>query len=105
MGDFDALYRLGLRDILDTGSVELIEAPASGVLEQLVEARPDVVVLDDDKDDTNDLVAKIVHHFPAIRVIACSSEHPTMRVFPSFHRGEFYTRPLDSTVFALEVTG
>jgi hypothetical protein len=105
MGDFDALYRLGFKDILAADTVEWIESSEGGVLDQLVEALPDVVVLDEDKATTPVLVERIVHDFPAIRVIACSSESPTMRIFPSFHRGEFYTRPLEPALFEREVNG
>ena len=105
MGDFDALYRLGFEEILATQAVELIEASATGVLDGLVEARPDVVVLDQEKDETEDLVHRIVHDYPAIRVITCSSGTPTMRIFPSFHRGESYLRPLEPAVFEREVQG
>ena len=105
MGDFDALYRLGFEEILATQAVELIEATAMGVLDRLVQARPDVVVLDQEKDETEDLVHRIVHDYPAITVITCSSGTPTMRIFPSFHRGESYLRPLEPAVFEREVQG
>jgi hypothetical protein len=103
MGDFDALYRLGFAEILADQSVELIESMGAGVLDQLVAARPDVVVLDQEKDDTENLVHRIVHNFPAIRVITCSSGGPTMRIFPAFHGGESYSRPLEPALFELEV--
>ena len=103
MGDFDALYRLGFEEILADSSIELIESSAEGVLDRLVEARPDVVVLDQEKADTEHLVHRIVHDFPAIRVITCSSGMPTMRIFPSFHRGESYLRPLEPALFEHEV--
>jgi hypothetical protein len=105
MGDFDALYRLGFVEILGGKEIELVETLAKGVLERLVEVLPAVVVLDQDKQETDELVKTIVHDFPAIRVIACSSERPTMRIFPSFHRGESYTRPLEPALFEREVQG
>lgn len=105
MGDFDALYRLGFVEILGNQEIELVETLASGVLERLVEVLPAVVLLDQDKPETDELVKTIVRDFPAIRVIACSSERPTMRIFPSFHRGESYTRPLEPVLFELEVRG
>ena len=51
----------------------------------------------------DDLVHRIVHDYPAIRVITCSSGTPTMRIFPSFHRGESYLRPLEPAVFTEKV--
>ena len=106
MGDFDALYRLGFTDILTAdGAVRLLEARAPDLVDRLLEALPDVVVLDEDKSDTVGLVQRIVHEFPSIRVIACSSERPTMRIFPAFHHGESYTSPLEPALLQREVRG
>lgn len=103
MGDFAALYRLGLRDILSGDAVQVIEAESGRLIELLVEVLPQVVVLDGDKEETGSTVARIVRDFPAIRVIACSSQTPTMRVFPSFHSGESYSTPLDPASLKQEV--
>lgn len=103
MGDFGALYRLGLRDILSGDGFQVIEAESGRLIELLVEVLPQVVVLDGDKEETGSTVARIVRDFPAIRVIACSSHAPTMRIFPSFHSGESYSTPLDPTSLKQEV--
>jgi len=105
MGDFDSLYRLGFVEILADQQVELLESTSTSVLERVVEARPDVVLLDREKEGTEDLVSRIVHDFPAITVITCSSGMPTMQVFPCFHGGESYLSPLDPEVFEREVRG
>ena len=94
MGDFGALHRLGLRDILRVDGIELLEA-GPDVLDEVLEALPDVIVLDLDKGTTTELVHLIVHRFPAVKVVACSSRHPMMRVFPPLHYGEFYESNLD----------
>ena len=94
MGDFSALHRPGLEDILRVDGIELVEA-GSDVLSRLLEALPDVIVLDLDKRTTIDLVHVIVHRFPVVKVVACSSSHPMMRVFPPLHYGEFYETDLD----------
>jgi chemotaxis response regulator CheB len=99
MGDFDALLRLGFREIFNDAHVELIETDGDEVLSRLVETLPDVVVLDMDKTDTPVIVERIVEGYPAIVVISCSSAAPTMRVFPPFHRGESYVAELDLTQF------
>ena len=106
MGDFDALYRLGLASSL-TGhdDVEVFEAHTDTLVANLVAAGPDVVVLDEQKRQTAGLVEQITHLFPAIRVIVCSSKQPRMRVYPPFHRGESYTSPLDAAQFERAVAG
>jgi DNA-binding NarL/FixJ family response regulator len=95
MGDFSALHRLGFEDILRVDGIELVETAGADVVGRLVEALPDVIVLDLDQQETLDLVRRIVHQFPAVKVVACSSAQPTMRVFPPLHYGESYTTDLD----------
>lgn len=95
MGDFSALHRLGFEDILRVDGIEIVETAGADVVGRLVEALPDVVVLDLDQRETLELVGRIVHQFPTVKVVACSSEQPTMRVFPPLHYGESYTTDLD----------
>jgi DNA-binding NarL/FixJ family response regulator len=95
MGDFSALHRLGLQDILRVDGIELMETAGADVVGRLVEALPDVIVLDLDERGTLALVEQIVHRFPAIKVVACSSAQPTMRVFPPLHYGESYESDLN----------
>ena len=75
MGDFSALHRLGLEDILRQDGIELMDA-GDDVLARLLEALPDVIVLDLDRRATIDLVHVIVHRFPKVKVVACSASHP-----------------------------
>ena len=102
MGDFSALHRLGLEDILRQDGIELMDAGAD-VLTHLLEALPDFIVLDLDKCSTTDLVHLIVHRFPAVKVVACSSIRPTVRVFPPLHYGEFYETDLDPALLTSAV--
>ena len=102
MGDFSALHRLGLEDILTQDGIELMDAGAD-VLAHLLEALPDVIVLDLDTRATTDLVHVIVHRFPAVKVVACSSIRPTVRVFPPLHYGEFYETDLDPALLTSAV--
>jgi AmiR/NasT family two-component response regulator len=95
MGDFTALQRLGLEDVLQRDGVEFVEVANPVVPQGLIDVLPDVVVLDSDADETCDLVRLITHDYPVITVIACSSVVPLMRVFPSMHRGESYTSRLE----------
>ena len=103
MGDFEALHRLGLEQILRVDGIELVDTRGSDVLDRLLEALPDVIVLDLDKGTTVDLVRVIVHRFPAVKIVACSSSHPTMRVFPPLHYGEFYESELDAALLTSAV--
>jgi DNA-binding NarL/FixJ family response regulator len=95
MGDFSALHRLGFEEILRNDGIELVETAGADVLGRLLEALPDVIVLDLDHRTTPELVERIVHDFPTVKVVACSSAHPMMRVFPPLHYGESYTSDLD----------
>ena len=56
MGDFSALHRLGLEDILRVDGIELMDTAGTDVLGRLLEALPDVIVLDLDKRNTGSLV-------------------------------------------------
>jgi hypothetical protein len=103
MGDFSALHRLGLEDILRVDGIELISTTGSDVLGRVLEALPDVIVLDLDKRTTLDLVHVIVHRFPAVKVVACSARHPMMRIFPPLHYGEFYESDLDPVLLTSAV--
>jgi DNA-binding NarL/FixJ family response regulator len=103
MGDFSALHRLGLEDILRVDGIELISTAGNDVLGRVLEALPDVIVLDLDKRNTLDLVHVIVHRFPAVKVVACSARHPMMRIFPPLHYGEFYESDLDAVLLTSAV--
>lgn len=102
MGDFSALHRLGIEAILRQDGIELMDA-GDDVLARLLEALPDVIVLDLDRRATVDLVREIVHRFPRVKVVACSSIRPTVRVFPPLHYGEFYETDLDPALLTSAV--
>ncbi len=95
MGDFSALARLGVEDLLRVDGIELVRATGVDLVARLVEALPDVVVLDLDQGETPSLVQRIVHQFPSVKVVACSSAEPLMQVFLPLHYGESYTADLD----------
>ena len=99
MGDFGAIVRIGLRSVLETPGVNLsmIETPNAEILAGLADALPDVVVLDLDRVDGTHLVGQITSNYPAIKVIACSADTPTMRVYPPFHNGESFELALNPT--------
>lgn len=99
MGDFGAIVRAGFQDILEDQGVQLLKADGIDLLERLVQHLPDVVVLDLDRSGTSELVQRITADFPALKVVACSTEQPIMRIFPPFHRGESFERELDLDAF------
>ena len=103
MGDFSALHRLGLQEILRSDAIELVESADADVLDRLVEALADVILLDLDQHHVLDLVYRIVYQFPSVKVVACSSAQPLMRIFPPLHYGESYTTDLDPALLASAV--
>jgi CheY-like chemotaxis protein len=90
LGDFGAVVRLGFEEALHIDGVKLVESSAEDLHERVTAALPDVVLLDLDRPDAAALASGLVTAFPAVKVIACSSAEPTMRVFLPFHAGESY---------------
>lgn len=99
LGDFSAIVRLGLRDIFTDDGRNLVaeETQNDGILDRLLTVLPDVVVLDLDSNAGDGLARQIATDYPAVKVVACSSERPQMRVFPPFHHGESYVLELNPT--------
>jgi DNA-binding NarL/FixJ family response regulator len=96
MGDFGAMVRVGLEAILADQQVEVVQVNGQDLLTRVIEAVPHVVVIDLDRVDSDELARQLCTHYPSLTVVACSSAHPTMRVFPPFHHGESYTSRLDA---------
>jgi len=98
IGDFGAVARLGLLDLLAEEGLEAVGHAESrkrpGIIPLVNEVRPDVVVLDLDDEAALEVAVQITSEFPAIKVVACSSEEPVMQVFPPFHHGESYLSQL-----------
>jgi len=105
IGDFGAIARLGLREFLDEQGFEVVaeEEAADNLMDRVTEARPEVVVLNLDQQGDLDVAARIAAYFPAVKVIACSSKEPTMRVYPPFHHGESYVSELSRDLLAQAV--
>lgn len=96
MGDFGAIVRLGLWDLFEEcGDLVTEEASTADLIDRTTEVAPDVVVLDLDAAGSGPLARSISTSFPAVTVVACSSDRPRMRVYPAFHRGESYDAPLE----------
>jgi DNA-binding NarL/FixJ family response regulator len=98
-GAFEAVLRAGFDDVLRDEEVEVLRAEGDDLVERLVDALPDVVVLDLDHDGTGSLVARLVRDFPSVKVVTCSARRPLMRVYPPFHHGESYEAALEPEAF------
>jgi chemotaxis response regulator CheB len=94
-GDFGGVVRAGFDDVLRGQRVEVLRRDGRDLLDGLLDALPDVVVLDLDAAATQGLVDRLVREFPALKVVVCSSCRPLMRVYPPFHHGESYQVPLE----------
>jgi DNA-binding NarL/FixJ family response regulator len=105
LGDFGAIARLGLRDFLADEGFDVVAG--GGTYGELVESLEgvgaDVVVVDLDMDDGDSVAAGLARAFPEVKVIACSSERPTMLVFAPFSRGESYETELGAATLAAAV--
>jgi DNA-binding NarL/FixJ family response regulator len=103
IGDFGMIARMGLRELLDSQGLEVVAETGgeSGIIARLSDVRPDVVLLDLDDPGFPEIALQITSTFPAVKVIACSSEEPVMRVFPPFHHGESYDSKLSAALLAL----
>ena len=93
--------RESLREILDEEGMILVAEDGSGrdLMGRFLESRPDVVIVDLD-DAGLESAREIATTYPAVKVIACSSNRPTLRVYPPFHRGESYEVLLSLESFA-----
>ena len=102
IGAFGEIPGLALRELLRDEGLELVAETEAGasLVPRVTEARPDVVVLDLDDGGATDVASLISRQFPAIKVVAFSSEQPVLRVFPPFHRGESYSSHLSRDLLA-----
>jgi DNA-binding NarL/FixJ family response regulator len=102
IGDFGAIPRLGLRDFFLDEGIEVVGEGGSyaEIASRIEEVRADVVLLDLDAEDALDAAAGFALAFPAVKVIACSSEEPLMRVFPAYRGGDCYSEALSPLTLA-----
>jgi CheY-like chemotaxis protein len=104
-GDFARLATAGFDDVLRGGPVEVLRADGRDLFERLADGLPDVVVLDLEHPGTPARICRLVHEFPALTVVTCSTRHPLMRVYPPFHHGECYEDDLELDAFVLALQG
>lgn len=101
---FDALFALGLRDLLQDDGVEVISTnldEPDGVARVI--PLPDVVLLNSERVATERIVAELVSRYPEITVITCSSGVAQMRVYPSHHGGESYCCALEAVEIGRQI--
>lgn len=98
LGHFGNIVKLGLDDLLREEGCEVVaeEEPGQALVDRLVTALPDVVLLDLDGDQGPATAVAISSAFPSVKVVAFSADGQTMRVFPPFHRGESYAVALST---------
>ena len=107
IGEFGAIFRAGLADLLAEAGCDVVpdERDGRGILERVVVSEPSVVVIDLDGPRALDMARSLATRFPRLTVIACSSLEPEMRVYPPFHAGESYVSPLSPDLLVRASTG
>jgi DNA-binding NarL/FixJ family response regulator len=105
IGDFGGIANLGLEKSLGEAGFDVVAERITNetMIRRISDVRPDVVLIDLDSGGGLEAAGEIASHFPAMKVIACSSDQPTMRVFPPFHNGESYFADLDLKLLADEI--
>lgn len=100
LGHFGNIVRLGLDELLRDEGCEVVAEDDMGdaLVDRLVNALPDVVVLDLDDRNGQETARAISAAFPAVKVVAFSADGSTMQIFPAFHRGESYSVQLSPEV-------
>lgn len=98
LGHFGSVLRIGIDDLLRERGYEVVAEDAVGetLVDRLVDALPDVVMLDLDSEHSPATAQAISAAFPSVTVVAFSANCQTMRVFPRFHRGESYDMTLST---------
>jgi CheY-like chemotaxis protein len=97
--EFDSIMGLGLRELLESDGIEVLDQESGSVLDVLASRLPDVVVLDLDAEDAADRAQTICHWYPTIQVVGCSATGTRMRIFPRFSLGDSFTVRLSPEEF------
>ncbi|MEA2931226.1 MAG: hypothetical protein QOI56_11 [Actinomycetota bacterium] len=98
LGHFGSVFRIGLDDLLRERGYEVVaeEIREQTLVDRLVDALPDVVMLDLDAEHGPETARAISAAFPSVKVVAFSADNQTMRIFPRFHGGESYDMTLST---------
>ena len=98
LGHFGSVFRIGLDELLRERGYSVVAEDTLGraLVDRLVDALPDIVMLDLDSEHGTETAGAISAAFPSVQVVAFSADHQTMRVFPRFHGGESYDMTLST---------
>jgi DNA-binding NarL/FixJ family response regulator len=107
LGDFGVIANLGLIDLLAELGFDVVieETEPDEFLERVGQLRPDVVVLNLDAEENSRLATRIATVYTEVKVVACSTDEPRMRVFPRYHRGESYESDLSPDLLGDAIRG
>jgi DNA-binding NarL/FixJ family response regulator len=107
IGDFNAIVRLGLTDLLEEAGCEIVGDVdgEQSVVAGIEETRPDVVLVGEERVGGGASARNLSVTFPSVTVIALSPDGPSMRVYPRYHRGESYRCALSPAELVRESTG
>ena len=96
---FDSIMGFGLREVLESGDVEVLDHEPGDVLERLSRRLPDVVVLDLDAEGAVSRAQAICRRYPTIQVVGCSATGTRLRIYPRFLQGDSFTVGLSPEEF------
>lgn len=97
IGEFESILWLGLREVLTEKGCDVVAEATSAnhMMDRMVEARADVVVIDMDAEDGQELIGTISQAYPSVTLIALSMATPAMKVYPSSNHEESYVSELN----------
>ncbi|MCB0912493.1 MAG: hypothetical protein KDB60_12840 [Propionibacteriaceae bacterium] len=90
VGDFNALIGIGINDVLAARRADVVHLATPTIVDYLRNSLPNLVILDSTAPGAADVVRQIVLEHPGIQVITCSTDSPTLTVYPPFHGGESF---------------
>jgi hypothetical protein len=94
LGEFCAVLRLGLREVLAEHGCRVVADGARGRQLRTLARRADALLLDLDAPPSAAVAARLASAHPRLRVIGCSARRPAMCVYTAQGPGE--ERPLDA---------
>ncbi len=104
VGGFGAVARRGIRAVLERDGVEVVAECGLGVVMTALDSvAPDVLVLDLDAVEGSALAVTVARARPEVTVVACSADHPIMRVYPRQGGGRVVPRTLSVAELATVV--
>jgi hypothetical protein len=103
VGDFGAIARHGMSDALRSQGFEVLVYELADVEAHIDLVRPLAIVLDGDLESCRLLATRIAVEHPEIRVITCSVDEPSMRVYSDDSGPEPDPVPLTAALLAAAI--